>query len=530
MQADIIAIGVAFILGLGARFVGLPPLVGYLVAGFVLYGFGGRATQTLTEFSEIGVTLLLFSIGLKLRVGNLLMPQIWAVAGLHMTISVMVAAVLVFVLGVTGLDLFSSLDAGTIAVIAFALSFSSTVFAVKVLEEKGEMSSLYGRIAIGILIIQDIVAVLFLAVSTGKVPTVWALLLLGLVPLRPVLEAMLRKCGHGELQILFGLTLALGGAQVFELVGVKGDLGALILGVLLARNSGASELSRQLLGFKDLFLVGFFLTIGLSGPLSVDALTGALLLLLLVPFKTVLFFLLLSRFHLRVRTALLGSLALANYSEFGLIVAAIAVSAGWLTSQWLITIAIALSLSFILAAPLNTASYRLYARFRSALAAFESGRRIAEEEVIDPGDATVLVFGMGRIGQVAYDTIRQRMGDTVLGVDIDSATVAQLRASGRRVIQGSATDVDFWDRIDLNHHDVKLILLAMPSHDENLFAARQLHELGYAGSIAAVAKYPDELPALRQAGVHAAYNLYAEAGSGFAEHVYDELLADTGSG
>ncbi|MFQ5642593.1 MAG: cation:proton antiporter [Thiogranum sp.] len=524
MQADIIAIGVAFILGLGARFVGLPPLVGYLVAGFVLYGFGGRATQTLVEFSEIGVTLLLFSIGLKLRVGNLLMPQVWGVASLHMMVSVMLAGVMIYALGATGLSLFAGMDIPTVAVIAFALSFSSTVFAVKVLEEKGEMGSVYGRIAIGILIIQDIAAVLFLAVSTGKVPSVWALLLLGLIPLRPVLEATLKKCGHGELQILFGLTLALGGAQVFELVGVKGDLGALILGVLLARHSGASELSRQLLGFKDLFLVGFFLTIGLSGPVSLDALTGALLLLLLVPFKTVLFFLLMSRFRLRVRTALLGSLALANYSEFGLIVAAIAVSAGWLTSQWLITIAIALSLSFILAAPLNIVSYRLYARFRSGLAPFETGQRIAEEEVIDPGDATVLVFGMGRIGHVAYDTIRQRMGDTVLGVDIDSATVAQLRDSGRRVIQGSATDVDFWDRIDLDHHDVRLILLAMPNHDENLFAARQLHDLGYAGRITAVAKYPDELLALKNAGVHAAYNLYAEAGSGFAEHVYDELL------
>jgi predicted Kef-type K+ transport protein len=271
MHADIIAIGIAFILGLGARFIGLPPLVGYLVAGFILYSAGGRVTQTLLEFSEIGVTLLLFSIGLKLRVGNLLMPQVWAVAGLHMAFAVAVASVVIYSLGFTSLSLFAGLDAHAVVLIAFALSFSSTVFAVKVLEEKGEMGSVYGRISIGILIIQDIVAVVFLAVSTGKIPSVWALLLLGLIPLRPVLYAMLSKCGHGELQILFGLTLALGGAQVFELVGVKGDLGALILGVLLAGHFGASDLARQLLGFKDLFLVGFFLTIGLSGPLSLDA-------------------------------------------------------------------------------------------------------------------------------------------------------------------------------------------------------------------------------------------------------------------
>ncbi len=527
MQMDIIAIGAAFILGLGARFVGLPPLVGYLVAGFVLFGIGGRITQTLIEFSEMGVTLLLFSIGLKLRVRNLLMPQIWAVASLHMMISIVVVGVIIFLLSLTSMSLFAGLDVQTIALIAFALSFSSTVFAVKVLEEKGEMNSLYGRIAIGILIVQDIIAVVFLAVSAGKVPSIWAVLLLGLIPLRPVLESMLKKCGHGELQILFGLMLALGGSQVFELVGVKGDLGALILGVLLARHAGASDLAHHLLGFKDLFLVGFFLTIGLSGPLSLDVVMVALLLLLLVPFKTTLFFLLLSRFRLRARTSLLSSLNLANYSEFGLIVATIAVTSGWIPSQWLIVLAIALSLSFILAAPLNTASDRLYARFRSGLATFESGQRIGEEEAIDPGDATVLVFGMGRVGHIAYDTIRQRMGDTVLGVDIDSDTVKDLKHSGRRVIQGSAMDIDFWDRINLDQHSVRLILLAMPKTEENLFAARQLHELGYTGKIAAVAKYPDELLALRKAGVHAAYNLYAEAGSGFAEHVYEELLTET---
>ena len=527
MQADIIAIGVAFLLGLGARFVGLPPLVGYLVAGFVLFAAGGRITPTLTEFSEIGVTLLLFSIGLKLRLGNLLMPQIWAVASLHMLVTIGLAGVLIYTLGVVGVALFSGMDLATVAMIAFALSFSSTVFAVKVLEEKGEMGSLYGRIAIGILIIQDIIAVVFLAVSTGKVPSPWALLLLGLIPLRPFIYTMLEKCGHGELQVLFGLTLALGGAQVFELVGVKGDLGALILGVLLARSAGASELARQLLGFKDLFLVGFFLTIGLSGPLSLDTVMAGMLLLVLVPFKTLLFFRLLSAFRLRVRSSLLASLSLANYSEFGLIVAAIAVANGWLGNEWLIAIAITLSLSFILAAPLNTAAYSLYARYRPHLARFESEQRIEAERVIDPGDASVLVFGMGRIGSVAYDTIRQRVGETVLGVDIDHETVDALVAGGRRVIHGSATDVDFWDRITLDHAQVELILLAMPNHHENLFAVRQLKQLGYAGRIAAVAKYADELKALREAGVDAAYNLYTEAGAGFAEHVCNELLPES---
>ena len=526
MQSDILAIGIAFLLGLTARFVGLPPLIGYLIAGFCLFAFGGQMTETLHEFSEMGVTLLLFTIGLKLQLRNLLMPQIWAVASLHMMLIIVLASTLVFGLAALGLSTFTGMDYSTVALIGFALSFSSTVFAVKVLEEKGEMYSLYGRISIGILIVQDIAAVVFLAVSAGKIPSIWALALFALIPLRPVLFRMLEKSGHGELQILFGLTLALGGAQLFEFVSVKGDLGALILGILLASHLRASDLARQLLGFKDLFLVGFFLSIGLSGPLSWEAVGIALLLLLLVPVKTALFFWLMSRFKLRNRTSLLASLSLANYSEFGLIVAAIGVSSGWLGSEWLIIIAIALSVSFIIAAPLNTAAYPLYSRWRKALSGFESSQRIDEEEAIEPGRSSeVMIFGMGRVGGGAYDTLRERLGDKVLGVDFQHDTVHRLRESGRQVIHGSATDPDFWERVDLACSRIKLIMLAMPNVQENSYAAKQLKALGYQGKIAAVAKFPDEIQQLEEAGVHAAFNLFAEAGAGFADHVCDDLLS-----
>jgi len=524
MQSDITALGIAYALGLAARFIGLPPLVGYLVAGFALYAGGGEFTPTLKDFAEMGVTLLLFSIGLKLQIKSLLMPQIWAVASLHMLVTVIIAALFINLMAAIGLSLFSGLDPIAIALIAFAMSFSSTVFAVKILDEKGEISSLYGRLAIGILIIQDIAAVIFLAASTGKVPTIWALGLLLLIPLRPVLFKILEKSGHGELQILFGLTVALGGAQMFELVSVKGDLGALILGIIFARHSQAPELSRQLLGFKDLFLVGFFLSIGLSGPLSWNAIAMGTLLVLLVPFKTLFFFWLMSKFNLRARTAFLGSLSLANYSEFGLIVIAVSVSNFWLGSEWLIIIAIALSLSFILAAPLNSASYHLFSKMHNFLLRFESANPIATEAEIKSGDASIIVFGMGRVGSGAYDVFHQHINDKVMGVDHDGAKVKKLKDSGLNVIRGSAIDPDFWSRINMDFTKVKMIVLAMPNTQENLFAARQLKASGYTGKVAAVARYADEIEALKRAGVHAAFNLYAEAGAGFAEHVFSELM------
>ena len=207
--------------------------------------------------------------------------------------------------------------------LAFALSFSSTVFVVKSLEDKGEMKSLHGRIAIGILIMQDLAAVIFLVASTGKIPSPWALLLLLLIPIRPVFHYILQKTGHGELLILYGLVLALGGAELFEMGGVKDDLGALIMGVLISTHPKANEMAKSMLGFKDLFLVGFFLTIGMSGQLSLEVLIIGLLLVPFIFIKSALFFTLMTRFNLRSRTSLLATLNLTNYSEFGLIVVAI---------------------------------------------------------------------------------------------------------------------------------------------------------------------------------------------------------------
>ena len=201
---------VAFILGFAVNRLGLPPLVGYLIAGFVLQTLGVEGGATLEKIADLGVTLLLFSIGLKLRLRSLAKPEIWAGASIHMLLTVIVFAAGIYALGLSGLSVFSALDFKLSLMIAFALSFSSTVFAVKVLEERGEMSSLHGRISIGILIMQDIFAVLFLALSTGKIPSLWALGLLALFPARRLLMYYMTRVGHGELLILYGLTLAFG--------------------------------------------------------------------------------------------------------------------------------------------------------------------------------------------------------------------------------------------------------------------------------------------------------------------------------
>ena len=509
---------IAFALGFAVNRVGLPPLVGYLVAGFVLHAFGAEGGEILDKIGDLGVTLLLFSIGLKLRVKSLTRPEVWAGASLHLLITVATFGIGVYVLSGLRFSVFGALDARHCLLIAFALSFSSTVFAVKVLEERGEMEAFHGRVSIGILIMQDIFAVLFLAASTGKIPSPWALAVpFAMLALRPVLMAVLDRVGHRELVLLFSVFLALGlGVGGFELVGLKGDLGAIAMGMLVAGHPKAKELANSLLSFKDLFLVGFFLSIGMAGTPSVTAVGIAALLTVVVTIKVLFYFAVLTRFKLRARTSLLASFSLANYSEFGLLVCAIGAKNGWISFEWLTIIAIALSMTFILASPLNAAAHSLYKALDHRLRVFETKSRHPDDEPIDPGDASILIFGMGRVGTEAYDFMRSRYGSKVLGLDFNSDVVSMHTESGREVIQADATDPDFWENI--RPGKIEMIMLAMQEHSANMYAAERLADINYSGKVTATALFDDQVDELLQIGITAAYNLYDEAGIGFAEH------------
>ena len=517
-------IGPALVSGLLAVRFGLPPLVGYLIAGFVLNALGFNDHVKLTAIGNLGVTLLLFSIGLKLDVRSLLRPVIWAGTTLHMLAVVAVFGTGLYWLSLTGLAIFTDVDFRIALLIGFALSFSSTVFAVKVLEEKGEYTSKYGQLAIGILIMQDIYAVLFLAVSAGKIPSPWALALFALIPLRGVLMNLLNRAGHSELQILLGLALAFGGWSLFNLVDVKGDLGALIIGALLAAHPMATEISKKLLGFKDLLLVGFFLSIGMSGTISLSALLVALGLAVVVLLKVILYFGLFTRFRLRARTSLFASLALANYSEFGLIVGAIAVANGWLSSDWLVIIALALTLTFIAAAPLNARSRQLHKKYGVHITPFETAIPLPEDAPIDPGEARIAIIGMGRVGTGAYDTLNKHYGDWLIGIDIDPDTVSRHVAAGRNVIHADATDDEFWARTVKGK--VSVVMLALPELEQNLGVTLGIRSRRTDGHIFAVVQYPEDAATLKAAGVEATWSFYAEAGIGYAEEVI-ACLGDT---
>jgi len=509
-------VAVAFACGFFAKQVNLPPLVGYLGAGFGLHALGVEPDSSFKALSELGITLLLFTIGLRLNIGNLLKTEIWAGASVHMALVIALTSATCLLFAFLGVQYFALLDWPAAALIGFALSFSSTVCAVKFLEESGEIRTRHGQIAIGILIIQDFAAVIFLALATDKSPSLWALLLLGLPLIRPMLFALIERCGHGEILTLVGFFLAYSGSELFEFADLEPHVGALVVAIMISSHAKAAELAKALLSFKDLFLIGFFLSIGFTALPTSEMLITAIVIAVGLPAKASLLFLWLTRLKLRSRTSFLTTLSLANYSEFGLIVCSVGVARGMLETEWLVIVALAVALSFVFSSVINIRTHSLYERWITGIKRFEKPERLPDDIFSQPGDATILVIGMGRVGTGAYEALQDYEQDKICGIDVDRSRVATHTGAGRHVIAGDAEDPDFWAHINLD--STSLIMFTMPKHQDTLQAVKQVHHAGYRGRTAGIARYEDERKELLAAGVDVVFNYYANAGAGLTEH------------
>lgn len=520
----------AVIGGLLAAAVRLPPLVGYLVAGFALGTLGAPEPDGLEAVADLGVVLLLFAIGLKFDARTLLRKEIWLTTSVHLVLSTAVGMGFLGLLAVIGPSLVADESVGALALVGFALTFSSTVFVVKVLDDRSDTTSLYGRIAVGVLVLQDVAAVLFMALVGGHAPSPWALALVLLIPAAWVLHRIWDRIGHGELQALFGVTVAVAlGWGLFEAVGVEGGVGALVMGLLLAKHPSAGELSRSLMTFKDLMLVAFFLQIGLHGLPAPEELLLAVLLLAVLPFQVAFYAVLLWAMRLRRRTAFLTGLVLANFSEFGIIVAAVGASAGLLDERWVVVISLAVAISFAVSALINRRGVELATRMVRLLPHHSTYQLHPDDRLVDVGHSDALVLGLGRIGSATYLRLRDEYGLSVVGVEHDQARVTELQDQGFDVLRADATDVEFWARVK-RAGAVQVVVLAMPFHKANLIALGRLHAAGFTGKVAAVARYDDDVAELLRHGAHAVFHLYGSAGAALADHAADMVMGDPSPG
>ncbi len=506
----------ALIAGLAASMIRLPPLVGFLAAGFVLNAAGMHELEGLDTIADLGVAILLFGIGLKLDARILARREVWFTGLAHLGLGSVLTWAYLSAIAVFAAGLMADHDWRTLLVIGFALSFSSTVLAVKTLEDQSSTRSNAGRTAVGILIIQDLIAVAFLTFAKGEPPSPWALLLALLIPAAWPLRRILRKLSHGELVPLFGVALALGpGYALFEHVGLNGELGALVMGLLLASEARSVELSEDLFSVKELLLVGFFLSIGFTGLPSSEDLVLAGLLLLLIPLKSVGFVALLWWQGMRHRTSVKVGAVLGNYSEFGLIVVVVGASTDLLSPDWLTVMATTVAGGFVISSVVNR-------RLESLVTLAERRFPNQEPEQLHPGDRTIdvayadaVVLGMGRVGQAAYHQLASEYGLRVVGIEIREDRAAALRKEGLEVIEGDAMDPDLWHRLTRTG-ELDLALLAMPSHGVNLAAMRHLEAQDFAGTIAAVTQHDHEEADMRN-HAHSVFSLYDGAGKALAD-------------
>lgn len=505
---EVMFLGSAYVIGLLANRLFLPPLVGYLIAGYVLNFFGVLAFPWLHHLADVGIELLLFTVGLKIKPRSLIKREVVTVGSLHLVI--VTAVYVVFYLWEGG-----QLSGGII--LGASLAFSSTVLAIKVLEDNGELSTFHGRDVLSILIFQDIIAIGLLAVASGKTPSPWALGLFALPLLRPLAHRLLSATHSEDLRLLLGVFFAFAGSAIADSVGVSADIGALLMGIALSSHARTEDIAEKLWGLKEIFLVAFFLQIGLSELPSVEQIQDAVILLVALPLQGGLFFMLFVLVGLRARTAFISSLALMTYSEFALITTEAVVKADLLSSQWQATISLAVAGSLAIAAPLNRFSHYLFSIFESFLTRFERKSGHPDKLPESIGVAEWLIFGMGRTGTSAYLALHEKE-QRVVGFDADPTILEKQLSSGRRVIYGDAEDIELLNGLRLDR--IKGIILTMPDFQVRCSAVTQLRKRGYKNFIGTICYFDEEREPLEMLGANFVIHPLTQAGNHLGKKMF----------
>jgi Kef-type K+ transport system membrane component KefB len=488
-----------------------PLIVGLLAAGIAvgpeLLGLIDE-TDEIELLAKIGISLLLFVVGLKLDVR--LVSKLGPVALATGLGQVVFTSVFGFLIALA-----LGFDAVPALYIAVALTFSSTIIIVKLLTDKRELDDLHGRIALGFLIVQDIVVVLAMIAITafgdgetdligqfvgvvlrgvGLLAFVWAV---GRFVAPRVTHLLARQ---GELLVLAAVTWAVSLAAVSILLGFSEEVGAFLAGMSLASTPYREAISGRLSTLRDFLLVFFFIELGTQFELgsALDQLGAAVVFSLFVLIgNPIIVLIIMGVMGYRKRVSFKAGLTVAQISEFSLILVALGVSQGHIGSD-VVGLVTAVGLATISASTyLILNSDAIYERIEPLLGIFERAHPNAsidlDDEAVEP---EYVVIGLGRFGATVFNELLER-GDDVLGVDFDPRSV-QNAGADVPVIYGDAEDPDLPEQLPL--HRTRWVISTLRGRDANLQLLSALRRHGYEGRIAVAADDEGTERALSEAG------------------------------
>lgn len=541
-------IAALLVLAAGVGFLGLlvrQPLIVSFIAVGILAGPSAldiaRSDEYIELLSKLGIAILLFLVGLKLdlKLVRTLGP-VALMTGLGQVFFTTVFGFLICVaLGLTPL---------TSLYVAVALTFSSTIIIVKLLSDKREIDSLHGRIALGFLIVQDLVVVIAMIVLSaigaggsgeGAVVDVLIIFAYGAAMLAAVglfarylaTPLVTRLAGAPELLLSFAIGWAALLAAVGHYLGFGKELGGLLAGVSLASTPFREAISARLSSLRDFLLLFFFIALGTSLDLSLlgDELFAALLLSLFVLIGNPLIVLsIMGAMGYHKRTGFLAGLTVAQISEFSLIFMAMGLSLGHVDASALGLVTLVGLVTIAASTYMITYSHPLYALLEPVLTPFErrSVRDLADAEPADGDHYDVVVFGLGRYGTGIVSELRNA-GRRVLGVDFDPEAVQHARGAGFTAVFGDATDPDFLNQLPLR--GVSWAVCAIPEHhtgvahdDPRRSLLRSLKDLDFGGRIAVAANHRQSAERLDDAGADLVLMPFRDAAVQAAQLVLDD--------
>jgi len=532
-------IAALLVLAAGIGFIGLllrQPLIVSFIAVGILAGPSAldiaRSDVQIEFLAELGIAVLLFLVGLKLdfKLVRTLGP-VALVTGLGQVIFTTVFGFLI--------ALALGLDPRTAIYVAIALTFSSTIIIVKLLSDKREIDSLHGRIALGFLIVQDIVVVLAMialsAIGVGggaggegtlgdmlRVIGYGLAMLAGVVVfIRFVADPLVSRLARApELLVSFAIGWAALLAALGHYLGFGKELGGLLAGVSLASTVYREAIAARLASLRDFLLLFFFIALGSSLDLSVlgASIGPAIVLSLFVLIGNPLIVLaIMGAMGYRKRTGFLAGLTVAQISEFSLIFMAMGVAIGHVAEEALGLVTLVGLVTIAASTYMITFSHRLYAVFEPVLGVFER-RGSAHAQVDAAADAKahdIILFGLGRYG-LAIASQLQNQGYRVLGVDFSPQAVRYARRAGFDVVFGDATDPEMLSHLPIQA--AQWLVVAVPEHDTGLThddarvsLVKAARDLGYDGKVALAAHSADTVDTLDRAGADLVLLPYRDA-------------------